>query len=148
MAVDWNYLISSMETYHLSAFWDGEDCSGHVTKAWTKWGESNYNSCLYWTLFAVDDLQYTIHDITLRFLWGENGFSMMVPAAFRYLKSAVDSLGGGLTMDAILSTMLSANPEQVNYFVGLVDAYRQSIWNRPFDKDFYSALAKGFMIWP
>lgn len=52
------------------------------------------------------------------------------------------------SMGALLSTMLSANPEQVEYFVGLVDAYRQSIWNRPFDKDFYAALARGFMIWP
>ncbi|GAH58391.1 unnamed protein product [marine sediment metagenome] len=53
-----------------------------------------------------------------------------------------------IDMDAILSIMLSANPEQVEYFVGLVDAYRQSIWNRPFNKDFYAALARGFMIWP
>ncbi|GAH29755.1 unnamed protein product, partial [marine sediment metagenome] len=34
------------------------------------------------------------------------------------------------------------------YFVGLVDAYRQSIWNRPFNKDFFAALARGFMEWP
>ncbi|GAH92394.1 unnamed protein product, partial [marine sediment metagenome] len=26
------------------------------------------------------------------------------------------------------------NPDQTEYFVGLVDAYRQSIWNRPFNK--------------
>ncbi|GAH51263.1 unnamed protein product, partial [marine sediment metagenome] len=51
-------------------------------------------------------------------------------------------------MDALLSVMLSADPEQVEYFVGLVDAYRQSIWNRPFNKDFYAALARGFMLWP
>jgi len=51
-------------------------------------------------------------------------------------------------MDAILSVMLSADPIQVEYFVGLVDAYRQSIWNRPFNQDFYAALARGFMIWP
>lgn len=53
-----------------------------------------------------------------------------------------------LDMSAIIIAMLSANPEQVEYFVGLVDAYRQSIWNRPFNKDFYAALARGFMIWP
>lgn len=53
-----------------------------------------------------------------------------------------------LTMDAILSTMLSADPPQVEYFVGLVDAYRQSIWNRPFNQEFFAALGRGFMEWP
>lgn len=53
-----------------------------------------------------------------------------------------------VTMDAILSAMLSADPAQVEYFVGLVDAYRQSIWNRPFNKDFFAALGRGFMQWP
>lgn len=51
-------------------------------------------------------------------------------------------------MSAIILAMLSANPEQVEYFVGLVDAYRQSIWNRPFDKEFFATLARGFMLWP
>ena len=51
-------------------------------------------------------------------------------------------------MDSIIVAMLSANPDQVEYFVGLVDAYRQSIWNRPFNESFYAALARGFMIWP
>lgn len=49
-----------------------------------------------------------------------------------------------LTMDDILSVMVTAEPEQVNYFVGLVDAYRQSIWNKPFNEEFFAALARGF----
>lgn len=51
-------------------------------------------------------------------------------------------------MAAIIVAMLSANPDEVEYFVGLVDAYRQSIWNRPFNKDMFAALARGFMLWP
>jgi len=53
-----------------------------------------------------------------------------------------------VTMDAILSAMVGANPEQVTYFVGLSDAYRQSIWTQPFNKEYYAALARGFMLWP
>lgn len=53
-----------------------------------------------------------------------------------------------LTMDAILSTMLAADPKQVEYFVGIVDAYRQSVWNRPFNQEFFTALGRGFMQWP
>jgi len=53
-----------------------------------------------------------------------------------------------LTMDAILSTMLSADPSQVMYFMGLLDAYKQSVWSRPFNKEFFAALARGFEEWP
>lgn len=52
-----------------------------------------------------------------------------------------------VTMSSLLTAMLSADPYQIMYFVGLVDAYRQSIWNRPFNKEFYAALARGFMQW-
>jgi len=55
---------------------------------------------------------------------------------------------GEVTMGAILSAMLQANPNQVRYFVGLVDAYRQSIWNQPFNEEFFAALARGFEQWP
>ncbi len=51
-------------------------------------------------------------------------------------------------MDSILSAMVTAEPDQVQYFVGLVDAYRQSIWDRPFNKEFFASLARGFEQWP
>jgi len=50
-------------------------------------------------------------------------------------------------MGTLINTMLTAKPEQVEYFVGLVDAYRQSVWNRPFNAEFFAALARGFEIW-
>ncbi|GAI59416.1 unnamed protein product, partial [marine sediment metagenome] len=34
------------------------------------------------------------------------------------------------------------------YFVGLVDAYRTSVWNREFNEEYFAALARGFMEWP
>ncbi len=59
----------------------------------------------------------------------------------------IDSLSApaGLTMDTLINTMLIAEPEQVKYFIGLVDAYRASLWNKPFNYEFYSALARGFI---
>lgn len=50
-----------------------------------------------------------------------------------------------LTMGDILSTMLAADEEEVMYFIGLVDAYRTSLWNKPFNAEYYAALARGFM---
>lgn len=52
-----------------------------------------------------------------------------------------------IDMAMIIIAMLAANPDEVQYFVGLVDAYRQSIWNRPFNQELYAALARGFAIW-
>ena len=50
-----------------------------------------------------------------------------------------------LTMDKILSVMVAAQADDIQYFVGLVDAYRTSIWNKPFNEEFFAALARGFM---
>jgi hypothetical protein len=52
-----------------------------------------------------------------------------------------------LDMAGIINAMLAATPEEVEYFVGLSDAFRQSIWNRPFNKEFFASLARGFMQW-
>lgn len=56
--------------------------------------------------------------------------------------------GGGasyvLTMDDILSVMLSATDEEYAKFIGLVDAYRIGLWNKPFNSEFYAALGRGF----
>lgn len=47
-------------------------------------------------------------------------------------------------MDTLLSTMVSADNDQLKYFIGIVDAYRQSIWNKPFNAEFFAAIARGF----
>ena len=65
-----------------------------------------------------------------------------------YLTNCITAEAPELTMGDILSTMLSAAPDEVEYFVGLVDAYRQSIWNKPFNQEFFAALARGFEQWP
>ena len=54
--------------------------------------------------------------------------------------------GGAVDMDAIIYAMLTAEPDEVMYFVGLVDAFRQSVWNRPFNQEFFAAIARGFSV--
>jgi len=56
--------------------------------------------------------------------------------------------GDAVNMDTILSAMVTATPDQVMYFVGLEDAYRQSIWTQPFNVEYFAALARGFAQWP
>lgn len=47
-------------------------------------------------------------------------------------------------MDILLSTMVGASHNQLENFIGLVDAYRQSLWNKPFNVELFAALARGF----
>ncbi len=60
-----------------------------------------------------------------------------------YLEALVS--GASVDMAAIINAMLAATPEEVTYFIGVADAFRQSIWDKPFNKEFYAALARGFM---
>lgn len=52
---------------------------------------------------------------------------------------------GEVTMDAILTAMITSDFAQLQTFVGLVDAYRVALWNEPFNAEYYAALARGFM---
>lgn len=55
---------------------------------------------------------------------------------------------GEVTMSSIMLAMLQADPDEVLRFIGLVDAFRNSVWARPFNQELYAALSKGFQQWP
>lgn len=55
---------------------------------------------------------------------------------------------GEVTMDAIINAMLKADFNQLQKFIGIVDAYRVALWNAPFNAEMYAALARGFQTWP
>jgi len=51
---------------------------------------------------------------------------------------------GAVTMDSLLSVMVTATDSELMNFIGLVDAYRQSLWNKEFNAEYFAALARGF----
>lgn len=59
-----------------------------------------------------------------------------------------ESAPSPVTMDAILNAMLSSSFDNLQQFIGIVDAYRVALWNAPFNAEFYGALARGFQKWP
>lgn len=61
-----------------------------------------------------------------------------------YLENCV--AGDDLTMDAILSVMITASEAEYRTFIGLVDAYRVGLWNKPFNAEYFAALARGFAL--
>jgi len=52
--------------------------------------------------------------------------------------------GGDVDMDAILSAMITATDDEYKKFIGIVDAYRIGLWNKPFNAEYYAALGRGF----
>ena len=110
----------------------------HMSDAWTHWGVGDDHE-------AIQDILYAISDVAV----AASSFGGWSPYDWEgCIHYYLDNCIGAVDMAAILAAMLEAEPDEVEYFVGLVDAYRQSIWNRPFNKQFYAALARGFMVWP
>lgn len=76
--------------------------------------------------------------------WAYNHF-------FRSIFWARYEVGNGepytLTLRDVLDVMNSASNDELKEFIGLVDAYRQSLWNKPFNVEYWAAIARGFEIW-
>lgn len=54
---------------------------------------------------------------------------------------------GEIDMMMIINTMLEATPDEIFFFTGIEDAYRQSLWDKPYDVNFFAGLAKRFEQW-
>ncbi len=81
-------------------------------------------------------------------LWNVCVAMVLVIEKCNSLQAQIDGMGATeFTMETLINTMLVADPEEVTYFIGLVDAYRTSIWNKPYNSEFYAALARGFETW-
>jgi hypothetical protein len=91
--------------------------------------------------FSIDKLYRIVRDL----IHGHTSSSIVYNVPY-YLEFCVG--GGTFDMDTLLSTMLGAKFDQLQYFIGIEDAYRVALWNAPFNADFYAALARGFQKWP
>jgi len=83
---------------------------------------------------------YQIHE-ALKFAagWPGDGFEGSILNNLLYYSGRAT-----LDMDDIINTMLTADTDQLTKFVGIEDAYRSAIWLKPFNAEFYAALARGF----
>lgn len=102
----------------------------------------------HWNLnqdhLAIQDIISALRDVNLAAAYAGYGYAPFdyVGPWWWYFTNCIGETE--LTMADILDTMLAAEPYEINYFVGIVDAYRQSIWNKPFNVEFFAALARGF----
>jgi len=116
--------------------------------AQVRWSAADDHGAIDALMDAVYHNNQAVEDALASSYYGYGGATNIIPTAFDLLSPYVPPEPFDLTMGDILSVMLSAEPSEVEYFVGLVDAYRQSIWNKPFNAEFFAALARGFEEWP
>lgn len=111
-------------------------CLNHMSDAWTHHGLGQDHE-------AIEDILKGLSDTNVAAGYAGYGYTPFdyVGPWWWYFTNCV----GALDMSAILNAMLAAEPDEVNYFIGLVDAYRQSIWVKPFNQEYFAALARGFM---
>ncbi len=76
---------------------------------------------------------------------------MSITALFESLNERLveleEAAPGELTLFKMVNAMLDGVPTDIEMFVGITDAFRQSIWNRPFNKQLYANLARSFETW-
>lgn len=94
---------------------------------------------------AIEDLLLALLDaMTMGSQWGGWTPYDYEGPIWWYLKNCI--VAEDLTMDAILSVMITASEAEYRTFIGLVDAYRVGLWNKPFNAEYFAALARGFAL--
>lgn len=142
MAICDDYLSDIKEAYDTAVFGWGfffEPDIGWLLDNYTTHSEFDYDWRRYVT-YAINSLAFVVGHI----LWGNNSYNQPERVPY-YLEHCVGGDAAEVTMDAILTAMITADFDELQKFVGLSDAYRTAIWNQPFNAEFYAALARGFM---
>jgi hypothetical protein len=58
-----------------------------------------------------------------------------------------DSLPSTPTMLQIINAMISSNPDELETFICIEDAFRASLWDKPFNYEWYAGMVRAFKSW-
>ena len=150
MASTYDQLIAEITSKYGLANSHNLTANVEIGQAWVDWFVPDDHACLQDVIQCLEQLQAAFVDILDKGFYGWNGSTYALPTALDRAKACpfiTEAPPYTLTMADLINSMLVATPYEVNYFVGLVDAYRQAIWNKPFNAEFFAALSRGFMEW-
>lgn len=115
------------------------DCYDECDKADDNANEGEFKWGIRYCVYAIKALQTAIDQI----IDGQY-FDPDVSAFFESIYWASQEGGNGVDMDAILTAMISADRDEFIKFIGISDGYRVGMVGKPWNKDFYAALGRGF----
>lgn len=148
MGVGYDALIDELEDKLDLAETEMYRARSEISKAQSHWNQGDDHACLDDLIDAVEYNNRASEYITAEGFWGWNGGTHALTDALNRDKACpfiTECPPSEVTMDSILLAMLSAAPDELKKFIGLVDAFRASLWNKPFNVEFYAALTRGFM---
>jgi len=106
-------------------------------------GETLWSNARYHINTSSEYIQGGGFNITA-YVGGETNY--LVTNILAALNAKIDAVSEyELTMEHILAVMMDAIPPEIEQFVGIMDAYRQAIWNIDFNQKYYASLAKRFI---
>lgn len=147
MAWDYDALIAQLESKYQTAEGETSSARAEITNARNHWIAAQDHEAIDDLIDAVYDNNQACEAILAQGFYGWPGTRHALTDALDRDKACpfiTECEPDELTMDAILSVMITADFEDLQKFVGIVDAYRVALWNEPFNVDFYAALARGF----
>lgn len=143
MPKTWPELIDALDFRYLLAFMYVGYMDEQRLAAAVDWAAGEHIAAQWHLIVAVAWGADAIDKLCGHGIWGD--YNYLVPEMFHRCDPTEQA---EFDMSALLSAMLTADPDEIQQFVGITDAYMQSIWNRPYSREFFAALGRGFMEWP
>jgi len=148
MAWPYDNLIAELEDKYASAESDTSTARWQLGQALSDWNVADDHAAIRHVMYAVEYNNSAIEMVLAEGFYGWGGDSHAILNALNRSKACpfiTEAPPSEVTMDNILSAMITADFEDLQKFIGIVDAYRVALWNEPFNAEFYAALARGFM---
>ena len=147
MATGYDALIAELDSKYQTAQGYTSAARGYLQHAQAHWDIGQDHEAIDALIDAIFEHNQTCEKIMYQGFYGWPGNGLALTDALDRDKACpfiTAAPPSEVTMDDVLSAMITATSEQLEKFIGLVDAYRVSLWSEPFNIDFYAALARGF----
>lgn len=132
----------------LVTYWEGAEYVADglflkISQAQVYANAGNWLQAIFKITYALDNIRY-VFDWFNYFYNSDPNQSPLLESIYWASKDIPKT---EVTMRSILDVMFTASNEELKQFIALVDAYRQSLWNKPFDVNYWAAVARGFEQW-
>ncbi len=147
MGYSYDLLITHLEGRWADAEGQTSTARWHLNRADSHWGAGDDHLAIEDLMKAVFENNQAIESVLAQGFFGWPGDSHALLNALNRSKACPfidEAPESEVTMALILSAMITADFTELQTFIGLVDAYRVSLWNEPFNAEYYAALARGF----
>lgn len=147
----WSYeaLVAELhERYNYANLYRGK-LNTEISAAQFDWTAGDDHACLADVIDALEATRDAIGNLLAKSYYGYDGATYLLPTMLDTDMGCpfiTEAPSPEITMSDIVNAMLSADFNELQNFIGIVDAYRVALWNNPFNAEFYAAIARGFTL--